>query len=167
VLRFLERALGLLRFLLRWYLILLMSALVVLTFVQVLARYLMDSPFTSTPQLVRIVVVWLTFMGAAVAILQGKNVRIDTVEQLLPAKIRDFLGVFFDLVLIALLVIITVKGYTVYVVGGFQVIIDTPFSYQVMYSSLVVGAGLMALFVLVRLLFKLGVVGQAWIGGWD
>ena len=141
--------------LLRLYIILLLAALLGLTFVQVLARYLMQNPFTATDQLARIVLVWLTFMGAAVAILENKNVRIDTLERLLPKGVRHFLSVGFDIVLVGLLAVLTVKGYEVYQVGAFQTIVGTPFSYQAIFSALVAGVFLMGLFILIRLIKKL------------
>ena len=62
-----------LRRLLRWYVIALMLGLVVLTFVQVLARYIMAAPFTSTDQLARIVLVGL--IGAALLLVLVEGVR--------------------------------------------------------------------------------------------
>jgi TRAP-type C4-dicarboxylate transport system permease small subunit len=161
---FLHSALSWLRRLLRWYVIMLMAALVILTFVQVVARYVMDSPFTATDQLVRIVLVWLTFIGTVVAIDQNKNIRIETIEQLLPEKARLILSVFFDAVLIALLAVLTIKGHAVFIVGKYQTILGTPFSYQVMYAAAMVGTILMAVCVAIRLLFKLGVLDHSWIG---
>ncbi len=151
----LDRVAAWVRAVLRWYIILLMVGLVGLTFVQVVARYVMQNPFTATDQYARIVLVWLTFMGAAVATLMDKNVRIDTFEQMFPAAVRRFLSVFFDIVLVYLLGVLTVKGCEVYKVGAFQSIVGTPFSYQVMFGAQVAGSVLMAFFVLVRLCGKL------------
>ena len=154
--KLIERVMAWLEAALRWYIIALMVALVGLTFAQVLARYLMQNPFTATDQYARIVLVWLTFMGASVAMLKGKNIRIDTLDHLIPARVVSGLSIAFDLILIYLLIVLTIKGHQVYRVGAFQSILGTPFSYQVMYSSLVVGTFLMALFVAFRLLRKLG-----------
>ncbi len=163
----LRRTLTWLRRLLRWYIIMLMAALVILTFVQVVARYVMDSPFTSTDQLVRIVLVWLTFIGTVVAIDQNKSIRIETIEQLLPEKARHILAIFFDVVLTVLFIILSIKGYAVFIVGKYQTILGTPFSYQVMYAAAMVGTILMAVCVAIRLLFKLGVLDHSWIGEVD
>lgn len=143
---------------LRWYIILLMAALVVLTFIQVIARYVMSSPFTGTDQLARICSVWLTFMGAAVAVWKNKNIRIETIEQFLPARVRKAMFLVFDLLLIILLAVMSLKAYEVTDMGASQVIIATPFSYAVMYSSLFVGSVLMLLFVLLRTLCRLGLL---------
>jgi TRAP-type C4-dicarboxylate transport system permease small subunit len=146
---------GVLNKLLKWYVVILMALLMGLTFMQVIARYVMRSPFTSTDQLARIVLVWLTFMGAAVAIREGKNIRIDTIEKLLPRQVRSFLEIFFDLVLSFLLIVLTYKGYQVMVVAGSQEVLGTPFSYAVLCASLTVGSFLMLLYVSVRLCSRL------------
>jgi TRAP-type transport system small permease protein len=144
--------------LLRWYIILLMALLVALTFIQVVARYVMSSPFTGTDQLARIASVWLTFMGAAVAVWKNKNIRIETIEKFLPEPVRKFMFLVFDLLLIVLLVVMSVKAYEVTEMGATQDIIATPFSYAVMYSSLFVGSVLMLLFVVLRTLSRIGLL---------
>jgi TRAP-type C4-dicarboxylate transport system permease small subunit len=144
--------------LLRWYIICLMALLVALTFIQVVARYVMSSPFTGTDQLARIASVWLTFMGAAVAVWKNKNIRIDTIEQFLPEPVRKAMFLIFDLLLIVLLAVMSVKAYEVTEMGATQDIIATPFSYAVMYSSLFVGSVLMLLFVVLRTLSRVGLL---------
>jgi TRAP-type C4-dicarboxylate transport system permease small subunit len=144
--------------LLRWYIILLMALLVALTFIQVVARYAMHSPFTGTDQLARIASAWLTFMGAAVAVWKNKNIRIETIEQFLPGAIRKTMFLIFDLLLIVLLAVMSVKAYQVTEMGATQDIIATPFSYAVMYSSLFAGSVLMLLFVVLRTLSRIGLV---------
>jgi len=153
--------------LLRWYIALLMALLVGLTFVQVLARYLMHAPFTSTPQLARICLVWLIFMGAAMAVRYGKNIRIETVEQFLPALFKRYINLFFDFLLLCLLIMLTYKGYQLSVVAGSQMILGTPFTGRLLYASLVTGSALMILFVAIRLLWKLGLVGVRFLGSED
>ena len=144
--------------LLRWYIILLMALLVALTFIQVVARYAMSSPFTGTDQLARIASVWLTFMGAAVAVWKNKNIRIEIIEQFLPNLLKKIMFLIFDILLIILLIVLSFKAYEVTEMGATQDIIATPFSYAVMYSSLFVGSVLMLLFVTLRALSRLGLL---------
>jgi len=149
--RFFERAAAALDRLLKWYLIVLMALLVVLTFVQVVARYLMHSPFTSTPQYARLVLVWLTFMGAALAVRQNKLVRIEVLENRLPAPVRTFLEVFFDVVLLGLLLVIIVKGRVAVIVSDSQIVAGTPLSYSAFTVSIVLGSVLMFFYIGLRL----------------
>ncbi len=153
-----ERALKGLELLLRWYLVALMALVVILTFVQVVARYVMASPFTGTDNLARIVLAWMTFIGAAVATGQGKNIRIETFEKYMSPRVIKALGVVFDVVLIVLLAMLVIKGWQVTLIGSNQMIIATPFNYDVMYASLVAGSLIMLLYIVLRLLARLGVI---------
>ncbi len=150
---------------LRWYIVALMGMLVALTFVQVLARYLARSPLTGTDQVARICLVWLTFMGAAMGVRKKQNVRIDLLDRYLPSGILEVINIFFDMVLVGLLAILGYKGWQVTRVSASQQIVATPFSYDAMYLSAVVGACLMLLFVSVRLLGRLGLFKEDHPGG--
>jgi TRAP-type transport system small permease protein len=141
--------------LLKWYVIILMVLLTSFTFVQVVARYVMRSPFTSTDQLARITLVWLTFMGAAVAVRESKNIRIDAIEKLLPKQVKSCLEVFFDLILIFLLFVLTFNGYEVMLVTRSQEVLGTPFSYAVLCASIPAGSFLMLFYVMARLWSRL------------
>lgn len=157
----LERSLAWLDKILRWYIILLMAALVVLTFIQVVARYVMSSPFTGTDQLARICLAWVTFMGAAVAARRNTNIRIDSIDRLLPDAVRKTMFLIFDIMLLILLSVLTLKAYELTQMGSSQDIIATPFSYAVMYASILVGSMLMLLFILIRLLHRLNTPGSS------
>lgn len=141
--------------LLKWYIVILMVLLTGFTFVQVVARYLMRSPIMGTDQMARITLVWLTFMGAAAAIREGKNIRIDAIEKLLPKQVRTWLEIFFDLILMFLLLVLVVKGYEVLLVARSQEVLGTPFSYGVVCAAIPVGALLMLSYVVVRLYSRL------------
>jgi len=154
------RALAVLDRLLRWYIVALMALLVVLTFLQVLARYLAGSPFTGTDQMARICLVWLTFMGAAMAVRTSHNIRIDLLDRYLPFNALRLINIFFDLVLLSLLSALVYKGWQVTRVSASQQIVATPFNYDVMYLSVVIGAFLMFVFVAFRLLGRLGLVKE-------
>lgn len=153
--RLFNRAATLVDWLLKWYIVVLMALLVILTFVQVVARYLMHSSFTSTPQYARLVVVWLTFMGAAMAARHNKLIRIEIFEERLPARIRAFMGTFFDLVLMGLLLVIIIKGWAVVIVTNSQVVAGTPLSYAAYSLSVVLGSAIMFFYIGLRIWARL------------
>jgi len=137
---------------LRWYILVLIALLVVLTFSQVVARYVFRAPFTSTEEYARLVLVWLTFMGAAMAVRLNRLVRIEVIEEHLPYSVRLFLSTFFDFVLIGLLSVIIVKGCKAVTVTDSQVVAGTPLSYSAYTLSIVVGASIMFLYIFLRVL---------------
>ena len=140
---------------LTWYIVLLMGLMVFMTFIQVVARYVMQSPFTSTEEYTRMALVWLTFMGAAAALRRNKLTRIEVLEERLPQRLRRFLSIFFDLVLMFLLVIIAVKGWEATVVTTSQIVAGTPLSYAWFVFSVVVGSVLMFFYLGLRRLQSL------------
>ena len=135
---------------LKWYIVLLMGLMVFMTFIQVFARYVLNSPFTSTEEYTRMVLVWLTFMGAAVALRRKRLTRIEVLEEHLPGRVRSFLAVFFDLVLMFLLLIIAVKGWEATLVTTSQIVAGTPLSYAWFVFSVVVGSVIMFFYLCVR-----------------
>lgn len=135
---------------LKWYIVLLMSLMVFMTFIQVVARYVMHSPFTSTEEYTRMVLVWLTFMGAAVALRRNGLTRIEVLEERLPAKMRRSLSAFFDFVLMFLLLIIIVKGWEATLITTSQVVAGTPLSYAWFVFSVVVGSAIMFFYLALR-----------------
>ena len=143
----LERVVLWLDWFLKWYIVILMALLVGLTFVQVAARYIMKSPFTSTEQYSRMVLVWLTFMGTAMAVRRNKLVRIEILEQCLPRKVRQFLSTCFDIILLFLLLVIIVKGWEAAMVTTSQVVAGTPLNYAWFVFSTVVGGMIMFFYV--------------------
>jgi len=110
----------------------------------------MNSPFTSTEEYTRMVLVWLTFMGAAVALRRKRLTRIEVLEEHLPGRVRSFLAVFFDLVLMFLLLIIAVKGWEATLVTTSQIVAGTPLSYAWFVFSVVVGSVIMFFYLCVR-----------------
>lgn len=144
--------------LLRASIALLMALLISLTFVQVVARYVMHSPFTGTDQLSRIALVWLTFIAAAVAVREDKNIRIEFLLKHLPPKVAQWNATALDLLLVGFLSVFSVRAYEVTRIGFFQHILATPFSYAAIYSSIFAGSLLMLLFVVLRILNRHGIL---------
>lgn len=155
----LNRAASWVDFCLKWYIIILMALMVGMTFIQVVARYGMRSPFTSTEEYTRMALVWVTFIGAAVALRRNKLTRIEVLEEHLPVRFRQLLVIFFDLVLMFLLLIIIVKGWEATMVTTSQIVAGTPLSYAWFVFSVVVGSAIMFFYLGLRLLKHL--LGQS------
>lgn len=92
--------------LLRLAIALLLAAMVVLVFGNVVMRYALNSGITVSEELSRLAFVWLIFLGAAVALKDHAHIGIDTLIRALPpagAKACVLLGYGLMLVACALL----------------------------------------------------------------
>lgn len=65
---------------------LLLAAMVVLVFANVVLRYALNSGLTVSEELSRLAFVWLIFLGAAVALREHGHIGIDTVIRALPPQ---------------------------------------------------------------------------------
>lgn len=72
--------------LLRVSIALLLAAMVVLVFGNVVLRYALNSGITVSEELSRLAFVWLIFLGAAVALREHAHIGIDTLIRAVPAK---------------------------------------------------------------------------------
>ena len=127
-----------------------MLMVLVFTVGQVLDRYLVKSSFDAHDQFARIGLVWLTFLGIAAGIRDRINVRIELLNHLAPAKVRQVMAMVLDLVILSVSVLIVVVGARLLEIGAFQAIMGTRFNYDIMYAALLSGFCVLILFIVLR-----------------
>lgn len=146
-----SKAVRLLEALAEWLVVGIVIVLLCIVASQVIDRHVVDVPLQAPDQLARIGIVWLTFIGFALALRAGSNIRIDLLDSWLPPIVRRVLAILFDLAVISLLALLIVKGLRIVEVGAMQDILGTPFTAALPNAGLVVGAVLMAIFSILRL----------------
>ena len=77
-----------------------LAGMVVMVFGNVVLRYGFDSGITATEEVSRYLFVWLTFMGAVVAMRRHEHLGMDTVIKLLPRGGKRALAVIGDLAML-------------------------------------------------------------------
>ena len=132
-------------------LIVVLWAIVVL---QVVDRHFVDVPLDAPDQLVRIGLVWLTFIGFALALNDRANIRVDLIDKHLPRAVRRVIAVAFDVMFVAILAYLALKTWPVLQAGAGQSLLGTPFNVALPVSGLEVGSIAAAVFVLIRLLSR-------------
>jgi len=73
---------------LRWLVGLAFIAIVALTIAQVFFRFALDRPLIWSEELARLLLVWMTFTGAAVLAWDGRHLSVDVGFRLLPPRAR-------------------------------------------------------------------------------
>jgi TRAP-type transport system small permease protein len=149
-----RRALRWLDRLLAWFVAALVVGLATIVTGQLVDRHFIDIPIQAPDQYARIALVWLTFLGFALAIRGNVAVRVDIIDQFLPPGVRRWVGIVSDMMLLLMLSVLAVKGWTVYEVGTGQLILGTPFTAGLPNAALVVGVALMILYVFLRLVAR-------------
>lgn len=83
-----------------------MAVMVVIIFSQAFARYVLGVSILWSEQIAILSMVWITFLGSAIAWRGDSNIRVDFFLRLLPKKLKAYVEVFNYIICIIFLVIL-------------------------------------------------------------
>jgi TRAP-type C4-dicarboxylate transport system permease small subunit len=155
MLHVLGRGLHLLDALIQWVVVALMVSLVVIVSLQFIDRHFIDTGIAAPDQYARVALVWLTFIGFAIAVRAALNVRVDLIDAHLPAKVRQILELAFDALMLVLLGILLPGTWRLIEIGSDQLLLGTFFTAAVPAAGVFAACLLMCLFVGLRLIVRL------------
>ena len=130
------------------------GTIVSLTIAQVFFRFVLDSPLVWSEELVRILLVWMTFIGASVVCWDGRHLNVDVVFVRLPARARRAMRMANVVLAVGFLCILIWGGYPLIELAHYVEIgaLDLPESvYRV---PALIGGALMILFIILRAVFR-------------
>jgi len=128
-----------------------LASILLLTLTQVVLRYFFDSPLLWSEELSRLLVVWMTFIGAAVVCWQGRHLSVDVFVVLLPERARNFLRLINQLLALGFLTILTWKSFRIVKLENFQEMSILPFPAGTVRLAATVGAILMIIAIISRI----------------
>ena len=140
------------------YLGLIMFSMAAVVFMQVIARYIFMNAFSWPGEMVRVGVVWTTFLGSYIAIVKKKEIRFGALVNKLSEKWRLILGVVGEVIAIFFLVVVVWQGWIFVVKFAKYKLPMTGFSRAIIYSVFPLGGFFMlvhAVITLVDLMKKL------------
>jgi len=74
----------------KYILVALISAMFVVTTVQVIMRYLFNTGLSWSEELVRFIFVWASFLGGAIGVKEHIHIGVDVLVNLLPPNLRRY-----------------------------------------------------------------------------
>ena len=151
---FLDKALRLVERALEWLIAALVAALLIIVASTFIDRHFVTLPMAAPDAYARVILVWLTFIGFALAVKGGLNIRVDLIDAHLPAKVRLALDYVFDVVMLALTVLLGVHGWRLVVIGRDQERLGTMMSEAWPSAALFVSCILLVLFLVLRIALR-------------
>ena len=132
------------------------AAILMVTFVQVILRYLFNSSFFGSEELSRFMFTWLIFMGGTLALDLGLHFGVDVVVSRLPLVMQRALFVVVQLIVLMVLGVLLVKGIQLTRLnwGQLSPSLQIPISFP--YAAIPTAAALMVLVSLRRLCLGVG-----------
>ncbi len=150
----LDRALRVVERVLEWLIALLVMALVVIVASQFVDRHFVSLPMAAPDAYARVILVWLTFIGFALAVKGGLNIRVDLIDSHLPPRVRRLLEYLFDVLMLLLTLVIGFHGWRLIVIGRDQERLGTVLSEAWPSAALFVSCILLVLFLALRIALR-------------
>lgn len=128
--------------------------IVVLTIGQIFFRFALDAPLIWSEELVRLLIVWITFIGAAVLAYDGRHLNVSIVFDKLPPRAQRFVR-WLNLVLA--IGFLSVLGWTSVALVRIEGMTDMgalPLTYVWIRLPATVGAALTIVFLVARFIQK-------------
>lgn len=95
---FVGKVFNMVKYLMELFCSILMVAMCACTFIQIINRFLFGGAFYWTDEIIIYSMVWVTFMGSAVAVTRDAHTRIDFFISLAPLSVRRWILAFGDVV---------------------------------------------------------------------
>lgn len=122
----------------------LLFIMLVLVAVQVITRYIFNNPLSWTEEIARFVLVWLTFIGAVIALKQNQHVKFEYLLGKLPPVIKTVVEVLGDIITGIFLLMIIFYGIKLVVEAHEIPSVTLEFvRWSYVYASVPVGLGMM------------------------
>ena len=97
-----------------FFMIPLIFAMSIIIFVQVIARYVFQNSLTWSEELARYLFVWLVYFSVSFTARRQKHIRIDAAISLYPKKLRPYIDILSEVIVLAFSIFIAVTGVTVF-----------------------------------------------------
>ncbi|MEW6664229.1 MAG: TRAP transporter small permease [Thermodesulfobacteriota bacterium] len=95
----------------RWIIIAMMAVMVVLVFMNVVCRYLLNFSIIWAEEISQYLMVWIAFIGAGLALREGRHVAIEILQDHMPSSAKKMTRHVVALLLIVFMVVLVVLGF--------------------------------------------------------
>ncbi|MBN8201431.1 TRAP transporter small permease [Bacillus sp. NTK034] len=140
---------------LRYLISLSLLAIVVITILQVIARFIFDSPLVWSDELARFLLIWMVFIGAAIVSYDDKHMGIEMLQEKMSHKTKLITSLIMRAVILLALIITVNSSIELVQVSHSQKsgALEIPFSFW--RGSASIGCFLMIVFITIRSVYDI------------
>ncbi len=130
-----------------FFMIPLIFAMSIIIFIQVIMRYVFQSSLTWSEEMARYMFVWLVYFSVSYTARREKHIRIDAAINLYPKKVRPYIELVSEIIVLAFAIFIAVTGFTVFgkIAWSGQMSPAMRIPMQFVYAAPMIGLGLTAI----------------------
>jgi TRAP-type C4-dicarboxylate transport system permease small subunit len=127
----------------RWILIILLAAMSIIVFANVVGRYVTGASIPWSEEVSRHMMIWLTFLGGGLVLRHGGHIAIDNLQEALPVAGARLVRAVVLLLMTAFLSLLVYFGYDYAVRTMVQTTASTEIPFGYIVSAMPIGCGLM------------------------
>ncbi|UGA56802.1 TRAP transporter small permease [Vibrio sp. VB16] len=120
----------------------LLASIVLLITMQVVMRYVFQNALSWSEELTLWTFIWFIWIGISYAFKERKHVKVTFFQDMLPSKVKRYLEVVIDIVIVCFLLVMVYQSYKLitlpYVLSQKSVVLNIPIAF--MYASAPVGS---------------------------
>ncbi|MCR5289823.1 MAG: TRAP transporter small permease [Treponema sp.] len=120
--------------------------IILVTFIGVIARYILSKPFAWEEEVQLGLIVWVVFLGARYAFITGNHPAIDMIVELFPKKFKNIVTVVITIIAVAVLLYTGFQGlkYVLQMLHTHRGTNMLKIPYSLIYAPLPIGCVLMS-----------------------
>ena len=104
----------------RWCIGVMMCAMFVMVFANVVTRYCLGFSIAAAEEIPTFLMIWVTYLGAGLALREGRLASIDVLQDRLPTKLRSLLRISLGVVMGAFFLLLSWYGVGLVILGWSQ-----------------------------------------------
>jgi len=123
------------------------TSMIIISFLQVFFRYVLNRPLFASEEIARLFAVWLTFLGSSLAIRYREHISVDILYVRVPSKVQGVFNLLSNIFLFIFHLFLVVEGAKLsYIFRGFESH-ALRFSMSFFFSALPIAALLILIFL--------------------
>lgn len=130
----------------------LLLAMTIILFIGVIARYVFNSSLSWSEELTRYMFIWFIFISMSYAVTQKAHIRVDSLNKIVPLKIRPYINIIGKVIWFILSLLVTYLGimYAKEMTTSVSASMRLPMS--IVYLGIPIGYFLMSIRLLVQII---------------
>jgi len=106
-----DKAYNFINKMLDFFAVILVCFVFLLIIIQVVMRYVFNSPLIWSEELARYAMVWMAFVGSVIAMRNGEHIDITVVVNSLPASLKTYVNIISKIISTAFLIMLIYLGF--------------------------------------------------------
>ncbi|ATI44000.1 transporter (plasmid) [Pacificitalea manganoxidans] len=138
----------------RWLISALLGVVVFTTLLQIVMRYAFNAPLIWSEEFVKLLIVWITFIGASAVCYDGRHLNVEVFLKAAPPRLRAAMRVFNAVVSLGFLSVLGWHSITLVKIEMMQDMSALPLKIGHIRLAATVGCVLMVIGILARMFYR-------------